>query len=63
MHCNTKLVLKIGSVYKQSKSCHPQVYAEECKYADKESQQCRMLSDSNDDEGFFIVTWTGMLDI
>ena len=55
MHCNTKLVLKIGSVYKQSKSCHPQVYAEECKYADKESQHCRMLSDSNDDEGIFKV--------
>lgn len=55
MYCNRKLMLKIGFLYKQSKSCHPQVYAEECKYADKESQHCRILSDSNDDEGIFKV--------
>ena len=53
MHCNATAVLKIDSVYKQGKNYHPQVYVEECKYADAENQQCSMLSD--DDDGFFEV--------
>ena len=54
MYCNATVVLKIDSVYKQSKNYHPQVYVEECKYTDAESQQCIMLSDS-DDDGYFEV--------
>lgn len=46
MYCNAIAVLKIDSVYKQSKNYHMQVYVEECKYADAESQQCSMLSNS-----------------
>ena len=53
VYCNTKAVLKINSVYKQSKNYHPQVYVEEYKYTSAESQQCNMLSD--DDDGFFEV--------
>ena len=47
MHCNATVVLKIGSVYKQDKNYHPQVYLEEGKYTDAENQQCSMLN--NDD--------------
>ena len=54
MYCNATAVLKIDSVYKQGKNYHPQVYTEECKYADAEKQQCNMLSDS-DNDGFFEV--------
>ena len=53
MYCNATAVLKIDSVYKQGKNYHPQVYVEECKYADAENQQCNMLSDDDDDDGFF----------
>ena len=53
MYCNATAVLKIDSVYKQGKNYHPQVYVEECKYADAEKQQCNVLSD--DDDGFFEV--------
>ena len=49
MYCNATAVLKIDSVYKQGKNCHPQVYAEECKYTDAENQQCSMLSDDDDE--------------
>ena len=52
MYCNATAVLKIDSVYKQSKNYHRQVYVEECKYTDAESQKCSMFSDS-DDDGFF----------
>ena len=45
MYCNTTAVLKVDSVYKQSKNYHPQVYLEECKYMDTKSQQCNMLGD------------------
>ena len=59
MHYNAKAVLKIGSVYKQAQNCHLQVYVEECKYTNAESQQCSMLSDDDDDvdddHGFFEV--------
>ena len=34
MYCNAMAVLKIDSLYKQSKNYHPQVYVEECKYTD-----------------------------
>ena len=54
MYCNATAVLKIDAVYKQSKNYHPQVYFEECKYTDAESQQCSMLSNS-DDDGYFGV--------
>ena len=53
IYCIATAVLKIDSVYKQGKNYHPQVYVEECKYADAEKQQCNMLSD--DDDGFFEV--------
>ena len=53
MYCNATAVLKIDSVYKQSKNYHPQVYVEEFKYKNAENQQCSMLSD--DDYGFFEV--------
>ena len=52
MYCNATAVLKIDSVFKQSKNYHPQVYVEECKYTNAESQQCNMLSDSGDDRYF-----------
>ena len=52
MYCNATVVFKIDSVYKQSKNYHPQVYIEECKYTDAESQQCSILSD---DDGYFEV--------
>ena len=45
MYCNATAVLKIDSVYKQSKNYHPQVFVEECKYSDAKSQKCNMLSD------------------
>ena len=51
-HCNATAVLKIDSVYKQSKNYQHQAYHEECKYTDAESQQCSML---NNDDGFFEV--------
>ena len=54
MHCNATAVLKIGSVYKQGKNYHPQIYAEEFKYTDPERKQCIMLVD-DDDDGFFEV--------
>ena len=49
MHCNAMAVLKIGSVYKQGKSYHPQVYVEECKYTNAENQQCSMPSDDDNE--------------
>ena len=42
MYCNETAVLKIELVYKQSKNYHPQVYVEECKCIDAESQQSSM---------------------
>ena len=51
MFCNATTVLKIDSVYKQGKNYHPEVYLEECKYTDAESQQCNMLR-YDDDDGF-----------
>ena len=50
MHCDATAVLKIDSVYKQSKNYHPQV----CKYTDAGNQQCSLLS-YDDDDGFFDV--------
>ena len=52
MYCNATAVLKIDSVYEQSKNYHLQVYVEECKYNDAGNRQCNMLSDDN---GFFEV--------
>ena len=52
MYCNATTVFKIDSVYKQSKNYYPQVYIEECKYIDAESQQFSILSD---DDGYFEV--------
>ena len=46
-YCNAMAVLKINSVYKQSKN-HPQTYVKECKCINAEKQQCNML---NDDDG------------
>ena len=54
MYCNATDAVKIDSEYKQSKNYHPHIYVEECKYNDAESQQCSMLSDS-DDDGYFEV--------
>ena len=50
MHCDATAVLKIDSVYKQSKNYHPHV----CKYTDAGNQQCSLLS-YDDDDGFFEV--------
>ena len=38
MYYNTTAVLKIYSVYKQGKKYHSQVYIEEIKFADAETQ-------------------------
>ena len=43
-------MLKDDLVYKQGKNYHPQVYIEQCKYNDSESQQCNMLIDSDNDD-------------
>lgn len=40
MYCSATVVLKAYSVYKQGKYFHPQVFVEEYKYTDAESQQC-----------------------
>ena len=48
-------MLKIDSIYKQGKNYHPQVYIEECKYTNAESQSCNMSSDDEDDDGLFDV--------
>ena len=32
MYCNATAVLKIDSIYNQSKDYYPQTYVEECKY-------------------------------
>ena len=37
MYSNATAVLKIYSVYKQSKNYHPQLYVEKCKYTNAES--------------------------
>ena len=50
IHCNATAVLKIDSIYKQGKNYHPQVYVEECKYADAANQQHSMFSDDDDDD-------------
>ena len=55
MYCNATAVLKIDSVYKQDKNYHPQVYVEEYKYTDAESQQCNIFSDDDYDDGLFEV--------
>ena len=48
-------VLNTDSIYKQGNNYHPQVYVEdECKYADAEKQQRKILRDY-DDDGFFEV--------
>ena len=49
MYCNAMAVLQIDSVYKQGKSYHPQVYVEECKYADSKNRKCNLLSDDDED--------------
>ena len=48
-------VLKVESVYKQGRNYHPQVWVEGSKYIDAKSQKCKMLSDSDDDQGLFEV--------
>ena len=53
-HCNVTAMLKIDSAYKQNKNYHSQVYVEECKCTDAESQKCSMLNDSDDDR-YFVV--------
>ena len=53
MHRNAtamQRLLKIDSVYKQGKNYHPQLYVEECKYIDAETQQWSMVSDDDDDD-------------
>ena len=54
MYYSATAMLKIDSVYQQCKNYYPQVYVEECKYTDAESQQCSMLNES-DDDGYFEV--------
>ena len=50
MYCNAMTVLKINSVYKQSKNYYLQVYVEECIYINAKSQHCSMFSG---DDGYF----------
>ena len=50
MYCNKAAVVKVDSM----KSHHRNKYLEEFKYTNEGSQQCNMLSGS-DDEGFFEV--------
>ena len=54
MFCKAAAILKIYSVCKQDKN-HPQVYVEECKYTDVESQQCNILSDANENRIFKVL--------
>lgn len=53
LQCNNSV--KKDSVCKQSKNYHSQEYDKECKYSDVECQQCCMLSDLDDDNGYFNV--------
>ena len=55
MYCNATAILKIDSIYKQGKNYHPQTYVEGCKYTDAEKQKCNILSDDDNDDGFFEV--------
>ena len=52
MYCNATAVLQFDPVHKQAKNYHRQVYVKECKYTDTESQQCNMVSNSDDEEFF-----------
>ena len=52
MYWKATEVLTIDCVYKQSKNYHPQIYIEERKYTEAESQQFIVLSNSNDDKYF-----------
>ena len=54
LQCNSGV--KDDSVWKPERNYRPQVYVEECKYTDAENQQCKMLSDDddNDDNEFFV---------
>lgn len=42
-------VLKVCSVSKQDKIYHLQVFVEECRYTDAQSQKSNMLINSDDD--------------
>ena len=55
MYFNATAVLKIDSVYREGKNYHLQTYIEECKYTDVENKKCNMVSDDDDDDGFFEV--------
>lgn len=59
IYCIARAMLKIGSVYKQCKTNHLQVYVEERKGNDVENWKYNMLRDShdndNDDDGYFEV--------
>ena len=46
--CTTTAVLKVDSGNKQGKNYDPQVNVEDCKYTEAESQQCNILSNSDD---------------
>lgn len=48
-YCTATGVLKIDSVYNQREKFYPQVYLEECKYFENDSQACALLSDSEDE--------------
>ena len=66
MYCKATAVLKVDSVYKQKKNYHSQVYIEEFKYTDAESQQCSMFSDLDDDgycKFFFYKTITRLTNL
>ena len=51
-YCNATAMLKIDSVYKQSKNHHLQIYVEQGKHNDAERQQCSKLGGSDDDVYF-----------
>ena len=51
VYCDATAVLKIGSVYNQGRNYYPQVFVEECKFQERQQQQCNfLLSDSEDEE-------------
>ena len=50
MYCDATAVLRLTLYTNKVKS---QVYIEERKYTNAENQECNMLSDADNDEGFF----------
>ena len=50
MYCSAAAVLRIFSACKQGKNYHSCVYVKNFMYTDAKTQQCNVLSDSDDDD-------------